>query len=114
LLARQFGQLQALRPPHLLQLLPYLGWKLFVNRHQVIRFPSGLGEPALQELIERLQLLQPPVLAGPHFHTDTCPAPQTWYRARSHAVPPRPESRRSCSAPPGPDDDSAWAAWADT
>jgi hypothetical protein len=41
-----------------------LGWKLFVNRHQVVRLPPGLREPALQELIERLQLLQPPVLAG--------------------------------------------------
>ena len=38
-----------------------------MNRHQVVGFPSGLREPSLQELIKRLQLLQPPVLASPHF-----------------------------------------------
>src|ERR1022692_5160338 len=40
---------------------------MFVNRHQVVGFPSRLREPALKELVERLQLLQPPVLAGAHF-----------------------------------------------
>jgi len=38
-----------------------------VNRHQVVRLPSGLGKAALQKLIERLQVLQPPVLIRPHF-----------------------------------------------
>src|ERR1039458_6559062 len=43
------------------------GWKMFVNRHQVVRFSSGLRKPALQELIKRLQVLQPPVLGRPHL-----------------------------------------------
>src|SRR5271157_3538351 len=34
---------------------------------KVAGLPSGLREPALQELIERLQVLQPPVLASPDF-----------------------------------------------
>ena len=40
---------------------------MFVYRHQVVGFPSGLRKPPLQKLIERLQVLQPPVLTGTHF-----------------------------------------------
>src|SRR5664280_523877 len=36
----------------------------------------------------------------PALRKGTGPVPQTWYRAHSHAVPPRPESRRSCSGLP--------------
>ena len=87
---------------------------MFVNRHQVVGLPSGLRKPALQELIERLQVLQPPVLAGPHF---------AQVLAQFHKpgialvlVPCLPGQDRVDPAQHlhGHDGDSAWAAWADT
>ena len=41
--------------------------QLLVNRHQVIGFPSRLGKFLLQKLFKRLQIVDPPVLTGPHF-----------------------------------------------
>src|SRR5271168_1080425 len=41
--------------------------QLLVNRHQVIRFPSRLGEFLLQKLSKGLQVVHPPVLSGPGF-----------------------------------------------
>jgi len=38
-----------------------------VNRHHVIGLSSGFRKPPLQEFIKRPQVLQPPVLACPHF-----------------------------------------------
>ena len=41
--------------------------QLLVNRHQVICLPSRLGKFLLQKLIKGLQIVDPPVLTGPHF-----------------------------------------------
>ena len=41
--------------------------QLFVNRHEVIGFPSRFGEFLLQKLIEGLQIVDSPILTGPHF-----------------------------------------------
>ena len=38
-----------------------------MDRHQVVSFPPRLREPPRQKLIERLQILQSPVLPRPHF-----------------------------------------------
>src|SRR6516162_8709209 len=54
-------------PPHLFELSSDLGWQPFVNRHQVVGLPPGLRKASLQELIERGQVLQPPVLSSPYF-----------------------------------------------
>ena len=38
-----------------------------MDRHEVVRLPPGFREPPRQKLVERLQLLQPPVLSRPDF-----------------------------------------------
>ena len=41
--------------------------QILVDGHQVVGLPAGLGEALLQELIKRLQFLEPPVLSCPNL-----------------------------------------------
>src|SRR5205807_459596 len=52
---------------HFLQILSCFWRQMLVDGHQVVRFPSRLREPPRQELVERLQVLQSPVLSRSHF-----------------------------------------------
>src|SRR5438105_15924768 len=40
---------------------------MFVDRHEVVRLPARLREPPFQKIIERLQVLDPPILTRPHL-----------------------------------------------
>src|SRR5208282_505643 len=64
---RDLRQLQPLCPSHFLQFTSRLRRQVLVDRHQVVRLPSRFRKPPRQKLVERLQVLEPPVLSRSHL-----------------------------------------------
>jgi len=85
--SRPFG------PSHLLQLALDRRRQVLVDGHQVISFTSRFWKPPLQELIERLQLLHPPVLSGTDFTQISFRAPQSGCLSRLPCAAPKRGSR---------------------
>src|SRR5579863_3434303 len=64
---RDLRQIRCLCPTHLSQLTANLPRQLLMNRHQVVGLAARLRKFPRQELIEGLQIVDPPVLPGPRF-----------------------------------------------
>jgi hypothetical protein len=92
----QLRQLQSPSPAYLLQSLSPVQRQMFMDGHQVVDRSPRSRKPHFQELIERLQVVQPPV---PPSQTSQVAPSSTNLMSRSVSFcRSRPESCRSCAA----------------